>query len=95
MGFYSLIFNLFWGIIMVTIKLTIDDKELEDEEGTTILESARKLDIYIPAICYDPALSPYGGCRLCIVEIEGMDALPTACATEIAEDMVVHTNTAI
>ena len=84
------------GDIMATIKLTIDGKELEVEDGTTILEAARKLDIYIPSICYDPDLSPYGGCRLCVVEIEGMedtDDLPTSCNTIATDGMVVNTNT--
>lgn len=82
---------------MAVIKFTIDGKELEVEEGTTVLEAARKFEIYIPSICYDPDLSSYNGCKLCVVEVEGEDYetedLPTSCTTLATEGMVVRTNT--
>jgi len=59
----------------------------------TVLEAALAAGIYIPTLCYDPDLEPYGGCRLCVVEIEGMRGLPTACTTPVVEGMVVHTET--
>jgi len=59
----------------------------------TVLEAALGAGIYIPTLCYDPDLEPYGGCRLCVVEIEGMRGLPTACTTPVADGMVVHTST--
>ncbi len=75
------------------IKLTIDGKEVEVERGTTVLQAAQIAGIYIPTLCYHPALQPYGGCRLCIVEIENMRGLPTSCTTPATAGMVVKTNT--
>ncbi len=75
------------------IKLNIDCKEIEVEKGKTVLEAALQVGIYIPNLCYHPDLSPFGACRLCIVEIEGMKGFPTACTTEVNEGIVVHTNT--
>jgi formate dehydrogenase alpha subunit len=76
-----------------TIKLTIDGQEIEAQAGMTVLEAAKLAGIYIPTICSDPDLKPYGGCRLCVVEIEKMRGLPIACTTPATEGMVVHTNT--
>ncbi len=73
------------------INLTINNKNISVPEGTTILEAAQKLEIEIPTLCHDPRLKPYGGCRLCIVEIEGMPRPITACTTPAAKDMVVNT----
>jgi len=76
-----------------TLFLTIDDVKVEVAEGATVLEAAQKAGIYIPTLCYDPDLAPYGGCRMCIVEIEKMRGLPTSCTTMATEGMVVHTET--
>jgi formate dehydrogenase alpha subunit len=76
-----------------TIKLTIDDEEVEAKKGMTVLEAADEAGFFIPTLCSDPDLKPFGACRLCIVEIEGMPGLPTACTTPVAEGMVVHTET--
>jgi ferredoxin len=51
------------------VQVTIDGQSIEVEEGTTILEAAQRLGIYIPTLCHHPALEPYGACRLCTVEI--------------------------
>jgi len=75
------------------IKLNIDGVEVAVNKGTTVLEAARQADIYIPTLCYHPDLQPYGGCRLCIVEIENMRGIPTACTTPATEGMVVRTGT--
>lgn len=75
------------------IKLRIDDREIIAVEGQTVLEAARDAGIYIPNLCYAPDLKPYGGCRLCVVEIDRMRGLPTACTTPAAEGMVVRTET--
>ncbi len=75
------------------IKLTIDGKEVQARDGATVLEAAIGAGIYIPTLCYHPSLAPYGGCRLCIVEIEKMRGLPTSCTTPATEGMVVKTNT--
>ena len=76
-----------------TLTLTIDGKKLTVPKGTTVLEAARSAGIYIPTLCYDPDLKPYGGCCLCVVEIEGMRGLPTSCTTPVTDGMVVHTET--
>jgi predicted molibdopterin-dependent oxidoreductase YjgC len=76
-----------------TINLTIDGVRVEVPEGSTVLEAALKAGVYIPTLCYDPDLKPYGACRLCIVEIEKMRGLPTSCTTPVTEGMVVHTET--
>jgi len=78
---------------MDTVTLIIDGKEVKARKGTTVLDAALEADIYIPTLCYHPDLTPFGACRLCIVEIEGMAGFPPACTTPAAEGMTVHTNT--
>ncbi|MEW6419866.1 MAG: 2Fe-2S iron-sulfur cluster-binding protein, partial [Nitrospirota bacterium] len=75
------------------IELTIDGKKVKAEEGSTILQAALKNNIYIPNFCYDRRISIYGGCRICIVEIEGRNDLEPSCATLAEDGMVVWTNT--
>ena len=74
-------------------KLTIDGKTIEVAKGTTVLEAAQQLGVYIPRYCYHPKLSISGNCRMCMVEIEKAPKLLTACSTEAAEGMVVRTDT--
>ena len=64
-----------------TITLNIDGKKVEAPRGSTVLEAALAAGTYIPTLCYDHDLKPYGACRLCIVEIEGMRGLATSCTT--------------
>jgi len=78
---------------MDEIRLNIDGQEVCARSGMTVLEAALEAGIYIPTLCYDPDLEPHGGCRLCIVEIEGMSGMPTACTTPVANGMVVKTST--
>lgn len=78
---------------MEKIKLTIDGQRVEANPGMTVLEAAQQAGIYIPTLCADPDLEPYGSCRLCVVEIEKMRGLPTSCTTPVVEGMVVHTDT--
>jgi predicted molibdopterin-dependent oxidoreductase YjgC len=75
------------------IALTIDGVKVNVPQGTTVLEAARKAGIYIPTLCYYPDLTPNGGCRMCIVEIENMRGLPASCSIEATDGMVVHTDT--
>ena len=75
------------------ITLNINGQTVSAEKGMTVLEAAQAAGIYIPTLCADPDLEPYGGCRLCVVEIEGMRGLPTACTTPATDGMVVHTET--
>ncbi len=78
---------------MSKISLTIDGKQYKVSSGSTVLEAAKEAGVYIPTLCYHPYLTPYGGCRMCIVEIEGMRGFPTACTTPAGDGMVVNTNT--
>ena len=74
------------------IKLTIDGEEVEATEGMTVLEVAEENGFFIPTLCSDPDLKPYGACRLCVVQIEGTRGFPTSCTTPATEGMVVHTD---
>ena len=75
------------------IKLTIDGIEVELEKPVTVLEAARKAGIKIPTLCYFEGLKPFGGCRLCLVEVEKLPRLQTACTMMAADGMVVKTET--
>ena len=75
------------------IKLNIDGQQVEANEGLTVLEAAQEAGIYIPTLCYHPTLSAYGGCRLCVVEIEQMRGFPTACTAPATDGMVIQTST--
>jgi len=74
------------------VKLYIDGKEVEVPQGTTILEAAKKLGIYIPTLCYHPDLRPTGACGICVVEVEGSPTPKRACCTPVADGMKVTTN---
>ncbi len=83
---------------MDIIKLTIDDKPVVVEKGTTLLEAAKSIGINIPTLCYMKLddlnfENKPGGCRVCVVEIEGRRNLAPACKTDCYEGMVVHTHT--
>ncbi len=75
------------------IKLTIDAMQVIGYENDTILDTARRNNIYIPTLCYLEGLSYAGACRICIVEVERAKAPVAACTTPIFEGMVVKTNT--
>lgn len=74
-------------------KLTINDKRIEVANNTTILQAAKLLNITIPTLCHHPKLSPFGGCRLCIVEVKGMLRPVTSCTTPVSDGMEVTTST--
>jgi len=83
---------------MEKVKLTIDDKQIEVEKGTTIYKAAKQLGIDIPVLCYmnldDLGIeNKPGGCRICVVEVEGRKNLAPSCSTEATEGMVIHTHT--
>ncbi|MBM3188408.1 MAG: 2Fe-2S iron-sulfur cluster binding domain-containing protein, partial [Chloroflexi bacterium] len=73
-----------------SLVLTIDGVRVEAQPGMTVLEAAQSAGIYIPTLCHDPRLEPFGACRLCVVEIEGVRGLPTSCTFPVADGMVVH-----
>ena len=72
-------------------KITIDGKEFEAEAGKTVIQVALENGMEIPHFCWHPALTVSGNCRMCLVEVEKMPKLQIACATPIAEGMVVKT----
>lgn len=74
-------------------KVTIDGIAIEVPAGTTVLDAAKMLDIHIPTLCHHPKLTPFGGCRLCIVEIKGIPRPVTSCTTPVSEGMEVTTST--
>jgi NADH-quinone oxidoreductase subunit G len=79
---------------MSTVKLTIDNRKVEVEAGSTILEAARKAEIKIPTLCAWTEIGHTpGACRVCMTEVEGQRSLIAACVFPVAEGMVVHTNT--
>ncbi len=73
--------------------LEIDGIEVSFSDGETVLEVAQRHQINIPTLCYDPRLEPFGGCRLCIVEMEGARNPVAACTTKATPGMVVRTST--
>ncbi|MBR6700124.1 MAG: [Firmicutes bacterium] len=74
------------------VKLYIDGKSVQVEEGTTILNAALKLNIHIPHLCYFEGLNEIGACRVCAVEVKGKEQLVAACNTPVVEGMEVYTN---
>jgi predicted molibdopterin-dependent oxidoreductase YjgC len=78
---------------MENITLTINGQKVTASPGMTVFEAAQAAGIYIPSLCYYEDLKPYGGCRVCVVEIEGLRGLPTSCTTPVTEGMKVHTET--
>lgn len=78
------------------VTLTIDGKVVEAEEGTMVLDVATKHNIYIPTLCAHESVSPYGACRLCLVEVKtssGRERLVTSCLYAVEEGLEVQTNT--
>jgi bidirectional [NiFe] hydrogenase diaphorase subunit len=78
---------------MNEILLKIDGKEVSAQEGMTLLEAARSAGISIPTLCYHEQLEPFGGCRLCLVEIEsrGGTRLVVSCVYPVEKNLVVRT----
>jgi NADH-quinone oxidoreductase subunit G len=79
---------------MSTVKLTIDNRQVEVPAGATILEAARSVGIKIPTLCaWTEMKHTPGACRVCMTEVEGQRSLIAACVFPVSEGMVVHTNT--
>lgn len=76
-----------------TVRLTIDGQSVQSAAGSTIYEAATAAGIHIPTFCHHPKLTPVGACRTCMVEIEGVRGLQTACTTPVREGMVVKVHT--
>src|ERR671933_2451434 len=76
------------------VTFSIDGREVTAPEGAMLVDGAKYGDVEIPVFCYEPKLGqPVGACRMCLVEIEGIPKLQTACSTPVKDGMVVHTQT--
>lgn len=75
------------------ITLTIDTKKVKATKGETVLEVAQREGIYIPTLCYHKDLTPYGGCRICVVEVQGWPLPVASCTLPVEDGMVVRTDT--
>ncbi|MFT4578465.1 MAG: NADH-quinone oxidoreductase subunit G [Nitrospinales bacterium] len=78
---------------MSEVTLTIDGKSVTVPKGTKVADAAKQVDIDIPVFCYHEKIGPLGCCRMCLVEVEKMPKLMTACTMDVAPDMVVRTTT--
>jgi NADH-quinone oxidoreductase subunit G len=78
---------------MADVNFTVDGKKLTAPAGTRLIDACKEAGIEIPAFCYYPNLSVQAACRMCVVRIDKMPKLQTACTTPVAEGMVVHTET--
>ena len=75
------------------LKVTIDGREAMVPKGATIVEAAKQVGVDIPVFCYHEKLTPVGACRMCLVEIEKVPKLQTACTTPVSDGMIVKTDT--
>jgi len=74
------------------ITLSVDGREIQAPENAMLADAAKLADVEIPVFCYEPKLgAPVGACRMCLVEIEGIPKLQTACSTAVKDGMIVHT----
>jgi bidirectional [NiFe] hydrogenase diaphorase subunit len=78
---------------MQVVTLTINGHEVSGREDETILDVAKSHEIKIPTLCQLDGLSAWGGCRLCLVEVQGSAKLQPACVAKVAEGMVIETET--
>jgi NADH-quinone oxidoreductase subunit G len=77
-----------------TVKFTLDGKVLEAAPGSLVIDAAKRAGIEIPAFCYYEGYTLQAACRMCLVEVEKMPKMQTACTLPVAEGMVVHSETA-
>jgi NADH-quinone oxidoreductase subunit G len=76
-----------------TVTVTIDGQEFSTEYGKTILQVARENGIYIPTMCYLSKVEPIASCRMCVVEVEGVDGMILSCQEKAVDGAVINTNT--
>ncbi len=78
----------------MTVTIKVDEKPLEVEEGSSLLQACLENDIYIPNLCFmEEMTEPQASCRLCFVEIEGVDKPVAACTVKVSDQMIVRTDT--
>ena len=75
------------------INITLNGKQVACDSTQTILQVAKKEEAFVPTLCHDEALEPFGSCWLCVVEVKGARGFVPACATKVADGMVVDTDT--
>jgi len=80
-------------ILMADVNITVDGKKVTAPAGTLLIEACKSAGIEVPSFCYYPNLSLQGACRMCLVKVEKMPKLQTACTTVIGEGMIVSTDT--
>ncbi|MCL2367721.1 MAG: FAD-dependent oxidoreductase [Oscillospiraceae bacterium] len=73
------------------IQITINGKTYQTAPEQTVLDACREHGVFIPTLCHDPRLEPFGSCMICRVEIEGARGVPLACGTLVADGMVITT----
>ena len=77
---------------MADVNITVDGKKLTVPAGTLLIEACKSVGIEVPSFCYYPGLSLQGACRMCLVRVEKMPKLQTACTTVVAEGMIATTD---
>jgi NADH-quinone oxidoreductase subunit G len=78
---------------MADVTITVDGKKITAPAGTLLIEACKSVGIEVPSFCYYPGLSLQAACRMCLVDIEKMPKMQTACTVPITEGMVVHSET--
>ena len=74
------------------VEFTLDGRSVSAPEGELLVHAAARHGTFIPTLCHDDKLDPYGGCRMCVVDVEGAPRPLPACATRVTEGIVVSTN---
>lgn len=77
---------------MMSVTIEIDGKQVQAKEGMNLLEAALQNGVYIPHLCHHPDLPDIGSCRLCIVEVEGMEGVKPSCKLTVKDGMKVVTH---
>jgi predicted molibdopterin-dependent oxidoreductase YjgC len=77
------------------VEFTLDGRRVEAPEGELLIHAAARHGVFIPTLCHDEKLAPYGGCRMCVVDVEGSPRPLPACATRVADGLAVSTNSRV
>ena len=77
------------------VEFTLDGKRVEAPEGELLVHAAARHGVFIPTLCHDEKLDPYGGCRMCVVGVEGSPRPLPACALRVSEGLAVSTNSSV
>jgi predicted molibdopterin-dependent oxidoreductase YjgC len=83
------------GAVQKVVSFTLDGREVAAPEGELLVHAVARHGVFIPTLCHDDKLDPYGGCRMCVVGVEGSPRPLPACATRVSEGLVVSTNSSV